>query len=123
MIQCTKSEMCAFFGVTDKTLDRWVKETYGESFSAVFRQKRGRGKVSLRRSQWRLAVENLNPTMLIFLGKQFLAQSDLLPAEKRRIKAEADIAESRADQFKGRAGAVTVTVTMPNPESDGDSDD
>lgn len=44
------------------------------NFSEVFKQKRGVGKISLRRSQWRLAEKNAN--MAIFLGKQYLGQKD-----------------------------------------------
>ena len=53
-LQCTKDEICAFFDVTDKT--------------------RGLGKISLRRSQWRLAEKSA--TMAIWLGKQYLDQKD-----------------------------------------------
>ena len=73
-LQCTLEEICGWFDVTDKTLDGWCKRTYHASFSEVFRQKRGAGKISLRRSQWRLAEKNA--TMAIFLGKQFLGQRD-----------------------------------------------
>ena len=47
-----------FFDVTDKTLDRGCKETYGKLFSEVFQEKRGLGKISLRRNQWRLAEKS-----------------------------------------------------------------
>lgn len=73
-IQCTKEEICAWFDITDKTLDAWCKRTYHKGFSEVFREKRGVGKISLRRMQWRLAERN--PSMAIFLGKNFLDQRD-----------------------------------------------
>lgn len=73
-LQCTLEEICGFFDVTDKTLDSWCKRTYGHSFSEVFRQKRGAGKISLRRAQFRLAEKNAN--MAIWLGKQYLGQKD-----------------------------------------------
>lgn len=73
-LQCTLEEICGFFDVTDKTLDGWCKRTYGASFSDVFKQKRGNGKISLRRSQWRLAEKSA--TMAIWLGKQYLGQRD-----------------------------------------------
>lgn len=75
-LQCTLEEICGWFGVTDKTLDGWCKRTYRASFSEVFRQKRGLGKVSLRRSQWRLAEKNA--CMAIWLGKQYLGQRDVV---------------------------------------------
>ena len=73
-LQCTKEEICDWFEVSDKTLDRWCNETYEESFSDVFSQKRGKGKISLRRMQMRLAEKNAS--MAIFLGKQYLGQTD-----------------------------------------------
>ena len=73
-LQCTKSEICSFFGVTDKTLENWCRRTYKLGFSDVFHQKRGIGKISLRRAQFRLAEKNA--AMAIFLGKQYLGQSD-----------------------------------------------
>ena len=77
-LQCTLEEICGWFGVTDKTLDGWCKRTYHASFSEVFKQKRGAGKISLRRSQWRLAEKNAN--MAIWLGKQYLGQKDQVEA-------------------------------------------
>ena len=73
-LQCTEEEICGFLDVTDKTLERWCQKEYKAHFSEVFRQKRGVGKVSLRRSQWRLAEKNAN--MAIWLGKQYLGQKD-----------------------------------------------
>ena len=73
-LQCTLEEICGWFDVCSDTLETWCKRTYKRSFSEVFAQKRGAGKSSLRRSQWRLAEKNA--TMAIFLGKQFLGQRD-----------------------------------------------
>lgn len=73
-LQCTKEEICAWFDTTDKTLESWCKRTYNAGFSEIFRQKRGLGKISLRRSQWRLAEKNA--TLSIWLGKQYLGQRD-----------------------------------------------
>lgn len=74
-LQCTLEEICGFFDVTDKTLDSWCKRTYGNGFSEVFRQKRGAGKISLRRAQFQLAQKNAN--MAIWLGKQYLLQTEI----------------------------------------------
>ena len=74
-IQCTKEEICNVLDVTEKTLNNWCKETYGEGFSLVFSKKRALGKASLRRNQWKLA-EKGNSTMQIWLGKQILKQSE-----------------------------------------------
>lgn len=73
-LQCTKLEICSWFDITDKTLETWCKRTYGQGFSEVFAQKRGKGKISLRRAQFRLA--ETNATMALWLGKQYLGQKD-----------------------------------------------
>ena len=73
-LQCTRNEICEWFKITDKTLNAWCERTYGLGFSATYEQKRSRGKISLRRMQWRLAERNTS--MAIFLGKQYLGQSD-----------------------------------------------
>ncbi len=73
-LQCTLEEICGWFDVCSDTLETWCKRTYKRSFSEVFSQKRGVGKISLRRSQWRLAEKSAS--MAIFLGKQYLGQRD-----------------------------------------------
>lgn len=73
-LQCTLAEIAGFFGCSEDTIERWCKREYGESFAEVFRLKRGVGKVSLRRAQFRMAEKN--PTMAIWLGKQYLDQKD-----------------------------------------------
>ena len=74
-IQCTKLEICEVLGVTDKTLDRWCKETYNKHFSVIFREKRQGGRASLRRAQFETAMSG-NSSLLIWLGKNWLGQSD-----------------------------------------------
>lgn len=76
-LQCTEEEICGWFNVTPKTLARWCADNYeGKRFSQVFREKRSNGKISLRRMQWQLAAKS--PAMAIFLGKQYLGQSDMV---------------------------------------------
>ena len=73
-LQCTLLEICDFFDVEDDTLNSWCKKTYGTTFSEVFKLKRGKGQISLRRMQRKLAEKNA--AMAIFLGKQYLGQKD-----------------------------------------------
>lgn len=80
-LQCTEEEICGWFDTTDKTLTRWCMDTYGKNFSEIYEEKRGLGKISLRRSQFRLAEKNA--AMAIFLGKQYLGQSDNPIAENK----------------------------------------
>ena len=78
-IQCTKEEICAVLQVSEDTLEKWCKNTYGQNFAVIFAEKRQNGKASLRRSQWKLAEKN--PTMSIWLGKQYLKQRDNIEVE------------------------------------------
>lgn len=74
-LQCTKLEICGWFDITDKTLESWCKRTYGKGFSETFEEKRAAGKISLRRAQYELALKG-NATMLIWLGRNYLGQSE-----------------------------------------------
>lgn len=83
-IQCTQEEICGVLDVSEKTLGGWCRRTYGEGFSKVFREKRQKGRASLRRNQWKLA--ETNAAMGIFLGKQYLGQSDNPVADQEEIE-------------------------------------
>ena len=73
-LQCTEEEIASFFNVSHDTLFRWCVQTYGLKFSEVYPRFSCKGKISLRRNQMRLA--ETNPTMAIWLGKQYLGQKD-----------------------------------------------
>lgn len=82
-IQCTEEEICQFFSCSEKTLNKWCREKYGANFSQVFREKRGVGKISLRRAQYQAAI-NGNASLLIWLGKQYLGQSESAGTEEKK---------------------------------------
>ena len=73
-LQCTLAEIADFFHCSEDTIERWCKRTYNEKFAEVFKKHSGKGKISLRRAQFRLAEKNAS--MAIWLGKQYLGQSD-----------------------------------------------
>ena len=83
-LMCTRDEICDVFDVSDKTLNSWCNDVYGVNFSVIYKKKSASGKISLRRYQMRLA-EN-NATMAIWLGKQYLNQSDNIQAEEAQAK-------------------------------------
>lgn len=85
---CTEEEIAAFFDMSIETLNTRIKEHYGRTFLEVFAEKRQIGKISLRRSQHRLAEKNA--AMAIFLGKNYLGQKDQVDAhiEISKIKIE-----------------------------------
>ena len=67
-IQCSKADICAVMDVSEKTLDRLVKEKYRQTFEEMQTHFRAYGRASLLRSQFKLAERN--PSMAIWLGKQ-----------------------------------------------------
>ena len=73
-IQCTQEEIAAVFNVSRDTLMRWCLNTYNTNFATIYEEKRAKGKASLRRSQFNLA--KTNPTLSVWLGKQYLGQTD-----------------------------------------------
>lgn len=102
-IQCTLEEVTAFFdhkldGCSEDTIERWCKRTYKKSFADVSAQKRNLGKISLRRAQFELAKKNA--TMSIFLGKNYLGQTD-----RQEVTFQSDDDESLREMeqyFNGR---------------------
>lgn len=64
---CSQQDIAYALGVNRSTIERHAKELMAEG--------KGRGRVKLRRAQMDKALEG-NPTMLIWLGKQMLGQSD-----------------------------------------------
>lgn len=70
---CADHEIAAELGIGERTLQRRAREALNKGRSTL-RQK-------LRAAQLRLALEG-NPTMLIWLGKQYLGQRDMpLPSD------------------------------------------
>jgi hypothetical protein len=74
-VQCTLDEISGVLQVSADTLERRVSEKFGRTFAEVFEQKRKAGFASLRSKQFEIAMAG-NATMLIWLGKQYLSQSD-----------------------------------------------
>lgn len=63
----TIKDIAAYLGIPHET----CRVRFGELFQKAQAEKR----IALRKLQWK-AAENLNPTMLIWLGKQDLDQTD-----------------------------------------------
>lgn len=79
-IHCTKAEVAGIFDCSEDTIENFCKKTYFDedgnpmTFSAVYKKYSANGKASLRRTQFRLAEKSA--AMAIFLGKQYLGQTD-----------------------------------------------
>lgn len=81
-IQCSQREIAHWFECSVDTIERAVEREKGMKFAEYFEQKRGRGKIALRRKQYEKALGGDN-TMLLWLGKQYLEQAD-----KQDIKSD-----------------------------------
>lgn len=73
--RCTCEECAVTMGVSPDTIVRRIKETFGLTFAEYYRIKSQLGTASLRSTQFKLAEEG-NVTMLIWLGKNWLGQTD-----------------------------------------------
>lgn len=73
-LQCTLSEIAAWFHCSEDTIENWCKRTYEMTFSEAYKKYSAGGKISLRRSQFKLAEKSA--AMAIWLGKQYLDQKE-----------------------------------------------
>lgn len=108
-LQCTKEEIAGWFNCSVDTIENWCRDTYDSTFSAVFKQKRGVGKISLRRSQFRMAQKN--PTMAIWLGKQYLGQRD---QQDITVSDRSEDTIKRMDEFFSKKEAEDKEETKDN---------
>ena len=77
-IQCTHSEVASALGISVDTLTRH------RQFAEVYKRGAEGGRKSLRRMQFESANKG-NVIMQIWLGKQYLGQSDHVTSEVRRL--------------------------------------
>lgn len=73
-IQCTEEEIASWFRCSVDTIERFCKREFKMSFAESFKTWSADGKISLRRTQFRMAETNCS--MAIWLGKQYLGQKD-----------------------------------------------
>jgi len=79
-IHCTGEEQAGMLSIDYDTLDRACQREKGVNFAEYFKQKSANGKMSLRRRQYTAAMEG-QPTMMVWLGKQWLGQTDKIESD------------------------------------------
>lgn len=79
-INCSYAEMAAVLDCDESTLTK--------RFSQVIQKGRASMKESLKRTQYKLAVEKENVTMNIWLGKQHLGQTDKIETKNENRNTE-----------------------------------
>jgi len=101
-LQCTLEEIAGFLDLSEDTVERRCVEIYGQPFAEVFRQKSAHGRISLRRTQFRLAEKSY--VMALWLGKQYLGQSDKVTLDKAQLdKLIQEIEEGYASERESEA--------------------
>lgn len=74
-IQCTEAEIASFFCCSVDTLARRVEQEKNCKFAEYYEEKKKGGYISIRRRMFQL-IEKANPTMLVWLSKQYLGFKD-----------------------------------------------
>lgn len=99
---CTEADIAYLLKCSPDTILRWCQETYGTTFAEVYKRLSIAGKASLRRKQFDVAMSG-NATLLIWLGKQHLDQTEKV-VQKTELTATANVKveESKAlvEEFK-----------------------
>src|ERR1041385_5522933 len=90
-VQATLEEIAHVLHVSEDTVERWCKRTYELGFADTYKRFSAFGKTSLRRYQFEAAKKG-NPTMQIWLGKQYLGQTDKPSEEADEKTNTAEIA-------------------------------
>ena len=89
-IKCTGEEITSILGVDYDTLSAACERDHKVKLSEYIEQKSAGGKMSLRRRQYTTAMDG-NPTMLIWLGKNWLGQKDKSDEEIEALKLNINI--------------------------------
>lgn len=97
-LMCTKQEILSVLCVCESTLDAWVKKTYGDTCVSVINSLACNGKVKLRQIQMEQAEKN--PVMAIWLGKQYLGQTDKVENNNtNKIEFISDMPTDEDDEY------------------------
>ena len=91
-IQCTQTEIAATLGVSVDTLAR------NKHFAEIYKRGSEGGRKSLRRMQFESANKG-SIAMQIWLGKQYLGQSDHLTSEVRQLPSLRDLSAQELNQL------------------------
>lgn len=94
-LQCTLDEIASFFDCSKDTVERWCKRELKMSFAEAFKKHSSAGKISLRRWQFKMAEHNC--AMAIFLGKNWLGQSDKIEQTITNVEDLTSLAEMLKD--------------------------
>ena len=100
---CDQAEICWFFRdekgkpANVDTLTRWCKRTFGVTFQEFYRENGAKAlKIRLRRNQLKLSEKSA--AMAIFLGKNYLGQTDRFEQVVTEVEDLTPLAEMLKDE-------------------------
>ena len=102
-MQCTDEEIAAFFGISKRTI---VRRRLVPKFQEIMDQARAKGRISVRRSLFRLANAG-NIAAAIFLSKNLLGYRDVVNTEMTgvdggpiQMTTKADLSQLTDEELK-----------------------
>ena len=98
-IQCTLSEIAHFFHITMEQLDKYCEKEFAISAQYALKEFSSEGKISLKRSQFKNAIEKNNPILQIWLGKNYLNQCED-PAKRVQEEQKAETLKEIVEAVK-----------------------
>ena len=113
-LQCTKEEIAGFFDCSEDTIERFCQQTYKTTFATIYKSKSQNGKISLRRSQFKLA--ETSSAMAIWLGKQYLGQRDVATADESILELSKAIVSHNNE-------ILSIKENMKNAKDDRELED
>ena len=72
--RATHGTMADYYGVSVRTIDRLMEPE--QEFCQIYKKSLSTTKMTLHETQLKVAIEEQNPTVLIWMGKQLLGQRD-----------------------------------------------
>jgi len=120
-IFCTEAEICLVMGVSEKTLNRLINKYFHSevapdkpksekiTFADAFEFYSGEGRMSLRREQFRVAMEG-DRQMLLWLGKQYLGQTE--KTEKKTTITKTKKEATDIDKLNDRASKLGMPAKV-----------
>lgn len=124
-LQCTYEDAAAVLGINKSTFTRFINSS--EELKDLWLEGMAHGRASLRKNQFEMSKNN--PTMAIWLGKQYLGQTDQLaltgkgggPIETKNddfaalARALDGIAASRAGGSRAPSIVAGESAALPAP--------
>lgn len=100
-IMCTEDEICSIIGMSNDTVHNADNDAL---FRTACEKGRKEGKSSLRRKQYEIAMKG-NCTMLVWLGKQYLEQSEKLQADVKDMNENKELLKQYLEAHGGKEKA------------------